>query len=394
MRIAFIAGRLSRRASGVKVAVEQLSGALVDLGHEVHVFGIADDAWANGDSAAWAGAPVSVLRAYGLAAFGYTPGLEAAVRAFAPDIVHTHGLWMYGSLVAGRLARAGLADVISPHGMLDPWALKQSRLKKRMLRAAFEGHHLARARAVHALNAEEAEAVHTYGIQAPVAVLPNGVELAPERSGMRAPPWAQTLPEGAKTLLFFGRLHPKKNLTSLINAWAKVQQAPWHLVIAGPDQAKHRAALEMLVAKRGLASTVHLVGPQYGPDKDGAYAAADAFILPSYSEGLPMAVLEAWSWRLPVLMSQQCNLPAGFEAGAAVDTGTEPDTIAYALSELIQMDDSRLAAIGSTGRSLVEQHYSWHRVAEGFSRLYAWCKDASPGTCFNSIAIKQDTGQE
>lgn len=373
LRIAFIAGRLSRRASGVKVVVEQLSAALNQLGHEVQVFGIADDAWAAGDREAWIGAPAIVLPMIGPMGFGYTPGLTAAVRAFAPDVIHAHGLWMYGSWVAGRLARAGTPDVVSPHGMLDPFALRQGRLKKRLVLAAFEKAHLGTATAVHALNEDEERAVRNFGIRQPVAILPNGVALPPPNIISGTPSWAKRLPEGARVLLFLGRIHPKKNLQNLLKAWEKARCEPWHLVIAGPDQEGHRAALEASHSIPLSKGSVHFVGPQFGPEKEATLNTADAFVLPSFSEGMPMAVLEAWSWRLPVLMSRQCNLPDGFANGCAIDTGTEEETIAVALSKLMRTSKADLDRMGLAGRELVERRYSWLRIAMDFARLYAWC---------------------
>jgi glycosyltransferase involved in cell wall biosynthesis len=59
------------------------------------------------------------------------------------------------------------------------------------------------------------------------------------------------------------------------------------------------------------------LGPLFGQEKDAAYRACDGFILPSLSEGLPMAVLEAWAHAKPVMLTPECNLPEGFTAEAA-----------------------------------------------------------------------------
>ena len=95
------------------------------------------------------------------------------------------------------------------------------------------------------------------------------------------------------------------------------------LVIAGWNQGSQEAMLRRLIATLGAADTVCLAGPQFGDDKAASFARADAFVLPSLSEGLPVAVLEAWSYGLPVLMTEACNLPEGFAAGAALRIGTD-----------------------------------------------------------------------
>ncbi len=145
----------------------------------------------------------------------------------------------------------------------------------------------------------EARAIRSYGLRNPVCVIPSGVDL-PADDPPGPPAWA---PEagGHRVLLFLGRLHPKKGLLNLVRAWAKVQAdrpagaADWVLVIAGWDQGGHEARLRRLIDELGAAGTIRLVGPQFGDQKAASLAFADAFVLPSLSEGLPVAMLEAWS---------------------------------------------------------------------------------------------------
>jgi poly(glycerol-phosphate) alpha-glucosyltransferase len=176
-------------------------------------------------------------------------------------------------------------------------------------------------------------------------------------------------------LLFLGRLHPKKGLRDLIAAWAieqKATDAPWTLVIAGWDQGGHRAELEALVSSLNTGSTVFFVGPQHGNDKNAILHRSDAFVLPSLSEGLPMAVLEAWAHRLPVLMTPQCNLPEGFACEAALPMNPDVNAIREALRTLFGMSQSELAQMGARGRSLVEDRFSWDKIATEMSAVYDW----------------------
>jgi poly(glycerol-phosphate) alpha-glucosyltransferase len=190
------------------------------------------------------------------------------------------------------------------------------------------------------------------------------------------PAWAQELAPDGKVLLFLGRLHPKKGLTGLLHAWQRVraeaEREGWHLAIAGWDQGGHADKLSALIADLSLARSVRLVGPQYGLDKEATFRAADAFILPSFSEGLPVAVQEAWSYGLPVLMTPHCNLPEGFAAGAALELQTEVGSIAAALQTLFRMPAAEREQIGRRGRQFVEDRFSWDRVAAEMNRVYAW----------------------
>jgi poly(glycerol-phosphate) alpha-glucosyltransferase len=157
--------------------------------------------------------------------------------------------------------------------------------------------------------------------------------------------------------------------------WAGTGSEPWHLVVAGWDQIGTQAALTAQAQALGLAPRVHFIGPQFGDQKAATLAVADAFVLPSLSEGLPMSVLEAWAARLPVLMTDACNLPQGFRAGAAIRLASEPGAMAESLGELDTLSQTELTALGSRGRALVEARFSWNHVAGQMRQLYDWTLD-------------------
>ena len=114
------------------------------------------------------------------------------------------------------------------------------------------------------------------------------------------------------------------------------------------------------------------VGPQFNAAKHASYHRADAFILPSFSEGLPMTVLEAWSYSLLVLMTPQCNLPEGFQADAALRIDPEPERIAQGLTALFAMPDHERTAMGERGRALVAQRFTWPHIAQQMLSVYRW----------------------
>ena len=113
-------------------------------------------------------------------------------------------------------------------------------------------------------------------------------------------------------------------------------------------------------------------GPVFGDEKDSLLRSADAFILPSFSEGLPMSVLEAWAYGLPVVMTPECNLPEGFVCQAALEIrnakmGNEKWD---GLRALIEMTDQERAAMGMRGRRLVEERFTWPKIAAQMKALY------------------------
>lgn len=299
--------------------------------------------------------------------------LSKTLRSSETRVLHSHGLWIPAvSVNAYKWRRRNLGRlVISPHGMLDPWALQNGKWKKRAAMRLYEKAALNAADCLHALNQSEAEAIQSLGLAPPIAIIPNGVDLPMPQSVVSA-----SSEDTRKVLLFLGRLHPKKGLLETLTAWAETtKQHPklrrsWRLVIAGWDDGGHEAVLRNRVAALGIEQDVSFVGAVYGAEKQALLAQASAFILASQSEGLPMAVLEAWANRVPVFMSHACNLPIGFEKGAAIETGTRAQSIAAALGETLE--HGALEDIGQAGRKLVEAQFTWDAVGLQLDALYAW----------------------
>jgi glycosyltransferase involved in cell wall biosynthesis len=299
--------------------------------------------------------------------------------------------------------------------MLDPWAVRNSRWKKRLAHLWFEGAHLRDAACIRALCESEAQSIRAYGLKNPVCVIPNGIDLV-DAEMLKT----ETLKGEKKTLLFLGRLNPKKGLVNAIKAWKTArdqgseirgQEDEWQMVVAGWDQGGHEAELKRLCTELGLAytdipaaefvdestteperptplgtsgrarrssPTVIFVGPAFGETKDALLRRASAFILPSVSEGLPMSVLEAWSYRLPVLMTEHCNLPEGFAADAALRIGTDVESIAEGMRLLLRSPVSDLRSLGDHGRQLVSERFTWPQVAAQMKEVYEWVLGGGP----------------
>lgn len=382
VRVAMLTGSVSREAGGVFEALIGLSKALHALPDmELHVIGLRDMG-TDMDLGAWDPVPVTASTIRGPRAFGFSAGFRPALARLRPDVVHVHGLWMYASVIAhGWASRTGAACVVSPHGMLDPWALANSAWKKRIVAALYQDRHLRQAGCLHALGSAEHLAIRALGLGNPVCTIANGVAL-PDPAP-HVPAWRLTLPADARVLLYLGRLHPKKGLRGLLQAWVRAfpptkRGWPWVLVVAGPDDSAHRAELEALAGHLGILGAIRFIGPQFGADKHAAFASADAFVLPSLSEGLPMAVLEAWSHCLPVLMTPECNLPEGFSAGAALRIGPEPQDTAVQLRRLAQMGAGLHRTMGAAGRTLVAERFTWPALAGEMASVYRWLLDRGP----------------
>jgi len=295
---------------------------------------------------------------------------------------------MYPSLAAVRWSVGAKPYVISPRGMLDAWALNNSGWKKWVASRLYEDAHLGGAACLHALCDAERDAIRAYGLTNPVCVIPNGVDLPTVPSSVR-PEWEDAIPSGAKVLLYLGRIHPKKGLFILLHAWHlairnNAISDDWFLVIVGWDQGGHQEQLRTLARDLGIDDRLHFAGPQFGDAKQASYERAQAFVLPSFSEGLPMVVLEAWAHGLPVLMTPQCNLPIGFERGAALAMETEVDDAARCLGELSAMSEDSRRSMGVRGRELVAAHFTWSAVSDQMRQVYAWVLGKSEQPAFVS----------
>ena len=233
-----------------------------------------------------------------------------------------HGLWQDHSRRGARAARAAeVPYLIAAHGMAEPWALRHKRWKKRLYLALVESRNLRQAACLHALSRPEIGHLRQLAPWTPVCFVPNGVDLEffvnlPPRGVLE-----RDHPElnGKFVLLFFGRMHAKKGLDLLAEAFRKVGPdfPDLHLLVAGKDDGAWKPFSQRMDAL-GFSMRVTYLGHVGGERARQVWAAADAFILPSYSEGFSMAILEALACSLPCLITTACHFPELADADGAV----------------------------------------------------------------------------
>jgi poly(glycerol-phosphate) alpha-glucosyltransferase len=287
IRTANLTLSISRNAGGLFESVRRLVQSLMETGMEVRVWGLRDE-FADADIPAWQPVPVSAFQPTWPEQFGYSPRFLDELIAFDPDITHTHGIWVYPSIATNHYSRKKQSPyLISTHGMLDRWAIENSRWKKAIAYFLYEGPHLRGARCLRALCEAEARAIRELGFKNDIAIIPNGIDLPeigdqkPEVGDQRSeigkhppaqsygatwkseigqPPWEGVVEPGRKVLLYLGRIHPKKGLAGLIKAWADVQRSEvrgrrsreWVLAIAGWDQGGHEDELKRLATELAI----------------------------------------------------------------------------------------------------------------------------------------------
>ena len=297
-----------------------------------------------------------------------------ALRFFAPDIVHDNGLWLpHNHRLAQECRELGVPRLVSTRGMLEPWARRHKKWKKDIAWLAYQRRDLRRADGLHATASQEAENLQRLGLSVPVHTIPNGVEV-PKASGSR-------LQVGLRTALFMGRLYPVKGLPLLIEAWSRVRPSGWRLLLAGPDEAGHRAKLEALIVRHGLADVVSFAGPLQGQAKEDALFGADLFILPTHSESFGMAIAEALAHGVPVLTTVGAPWPVLTERAMGWRTAISVEGLAAGLVESTALDVSALRAMGERGRAYVGAEFGWDHVARQFLATYSAivAKSTAPG---------------
>jgi poly(glycerol-phosphate) alpha-glucosyltransferase len=373
MNILHVTNSFAYTGGGLVGAVSGLAKSIQLSGHEISIAAYGTE----GDADVWEGLKLNTMHAKQFAGLHFFGDLKKILNAKSPDLVHTHGLWLRSSGQNCKWCKqTGTPYVVSPHGMLDPWAIRNSGWKKKLAGLWFEYAHLDNASCLHALCSEEADAIRSFGQKNPICVIPNGIDLSNIEESIAEAPWKKDC--GRKALLFMGRLHPKKGLPLLLEAWADLKKSSpaylneWFIAIAGWSEGRHREELEARVEDLGISKDVEFLGSLHGDAKVAALSHASSFVLPSYSEGLPMSILEAWSYNLPVLMTTQCNLPEGFQAGAAISMKTNVNSIAEGLSEFFKMNCDEQLAMGIRGRELVEQRFEWKRIAAEMESVYEW----------------------
>ncbi len=338
----------SRLGGGVAEAVVQHAGLIDRLGMTPVVVTL-DDAHSDEARVRLDGVELALLPVSGPRMIGYAPGMIRALLAARIDILHLHGIWMYPSRAATVWARrTGRPYVISPHGMLDRWITSHGRSKKALARAGYESASWRAADAFHALTVKEAEDVARETGRGDSIVIANpapAISATGNATGLPPP-----------HVVYLGRIHAKKNLLALIDAWEVAQgnkalPRGACLSIAGWGDDADVAQLQARLARS--TADIAFIGPCYGAEKAALIASARFTVLPSHSEGLPMAILESWAAGVPTIMSEECNLPEGFAAGAALDSRFDAQSIANALTKALAMpleswQSMRAAAIALT----------------------------------------------
>ena len=366
MKLCQIVPSLAEVHGGPSKSIYALSAALVRGGHDVEL--LTTETAAQPDRLE-SGLRVRTFRRDWPQRLCPSAGLRAALQATDAAVLHHHSLWLRTLDYARRgAARAGIPLVLSPRGMMSPWAWQYRSWRKRFARALIHPGALEAAAGWHATSAEEEQDIRRLGFKQPVCVAPNGVdEPSPDDVARATAHWNAACPATARqpVAIFYSRFHQKKRVLELIDLWLKDGPRDWLLLLVGIPQEYTAGMLERYVMRASGAGRVQVFA---GTNCPPPYAVASLFLLPSHSENFGLVIAEAMAHGVPALVTDTTPwsaLNAG-GLGWCVPWSEYPATLRAATAE----GPARLQERGRRAREWVLREFSWDRSARDLATFY------------------------
>jgi glycosyltransferase involved in cell wall biosynthesis len=301
---------------------------------------------------------------------GRSPEMWRNLLASRADLVHAHCVWMLPLGYGARSARErGVPLVISPRGMLAPWALKRSRVKKAAARRFLHPGAFEQAAGWHATSEQEADDLRAFGVTSSICLAPNGIE-APSTSdeaAIRA--YLHLAPElgGRRILLSYSRFHSTKRPLELLRDFAQVapRHPSWHLLAVGIPEEYSVERVKAEASRQSISDRVTVLDGRTLPKP---YPLADLFVLPSHVESFGRVVAEALAAGIPVITTTRTPWAGLDEAGAGACVPLE--RIRAALDQAMSQEPTTLQNAGARGRRWVVAKYSWASSARRLADFY------------------------
>lgn len=285
------------------------------------------------------------------------------------DVVHIHAFWQYFlHRVQNWACKNKIPVVLSPHGAVQPWALKSKWYKKIPALVVWQYRDMLSSSAIHACSESECRSVHRILPGKNLILEPLGAECRWTTDELKA--MKSTRAKDRRTILFLSRIHPSKGLFNLVDAWGKLKKmnpelaGKWRIRVVGRDYADHLKDVQARAISRGCDGDIEFVGPRFDDEKDREYAMADVFVSPTYSENFGAVVLESLACCTPVIITKGAPWKRieDRKCGRWIDIGVEP--LCRALLEMMQKTDEERWRMGCLGYDMVKREYSWATIAQ------------------------------
>lgn len=345
MRVALCVAGMDRSGGGLSRSVCQLAEALGELGVELVVV--------TRESSDRIGIPETVKAAL------YRQSPKECSEVFRNvDIVHDNGIWSLANYQVAQLAaRFNRRLIVSPRGMLEPWALSYHRYRKRVAWQLYQRKILQGASGILVTAESEQRAVESVLPGKICGISPNGIDL----NRFVVPPGD----ERRKQFLLLSRIHPIKGIENLLAAWSSIPTSGWELIIAGDGDPRY---VERVQKQARDLSGVAFVGPTYGDAKVRLFQESRFFVLPTFSENFGIAVLEALACGCPTITTT--GAPWQEIRDQKCGWWIEPTVAALAEALLQAMGSTEYSQLSKNARKLAESRFSWDSAARAALAFY------------------------
>jgi len=313
----------------------------------------------------------------GLRKARFCKDLMASIKDEVTDdsIIHIHTLWTYPTYAAYHVAKTlNVPLVVSTRGMLYKWAMEQNKLVKKLAMLCFQRELLQLADAIHITEPGEQDALERLEINTKSALVPNGIDIE-EFTSLKEREKAKVelgLDPSINYVLFMSRIHPKKGLIHLINAWSSLSKkhGDWNLLIVGPvDDKSYLSEIKSILETHNLTDRVVITGMLNGSERLDAFAASCLFVLPSYTENFGIVICEALAAGLPVITT--IGTPWKVIKDNSIGWWVRPndEDIKKSLSEAFNLSPEDLKMRGQRGLD-VAKNFKWSNQSRNLYQLY------------------------
>jgi glycosyltransferase involved in cell wall biosynthesis len=375
MNILFVTEDHSKNNYGITSVVSQLADELVNFDNTIRVIVVTT---AMNPVSQHENVIVEIVPPIKLGRFwGWSPNLvkrlDAIVTKYQIDLIHIHGIWMAVDLAALFIARRrGIPCLITAHAMLEPWLWDNQNLLKKYKKAIYfklfiQGS-ITQNTYIHAITPIERDNLQRLFPEQKIFIIPNAISLDKENSYKID---GRTIIL-ENIILFLGRIHPKKGVDLLIDAFYRAElDSKWRLVIVGPESVpQYSEKLKAHILNLNLSDKIKFIGPKYGAEKQELIQKTWVMVTPSYSEGIGMVNLESAVAKVPSITTYETGL-WDWEDGGGVLVHPSVDELEDAIVRATKWSIEERLMRGEQTQALVEKKYSWGVNVPKWVNLYS-----------------------
>ncbi|MCR4031244.1 MULTISPECIES: glycosyltransferase [Flavobacterium] len=282
------------------------------------------------------------------------------LKAEKPDLVHVNGIWNpqnWGFQKAAQ--KLGIKVIVSPHGMLEPWIMCNNSWKKKLGLFLYQKNALKKANYIHATASMESANIKALGFKNKICIIPNGIDLSDVKD--------IKINYGTKRMIFLSRIHPKKGIEYLLEAWRNSNTEDWTLEIAGNGDENY---IHSLIQSAEDLENVHFVGAIYGNEKWEFIRSADIMVLPTHSENFGIVIAEALASGVPVITTKGTPWEdlETHKCGWWIDLSVS--NLEKTIKDALETPTPVLEQMGWQGRKLVKEKYEIKTVTNHIVDFY------------------------